>query len=271
MSVTESTKSIRLWIHGITGRMGQAITASLDHRRTEFQLLGGSGQSFVSETFNLGRTVTPQSLATILGRDHPDVIIDFSTASGNKTLYQALEICNLPKLAVVIGTTGLEDQTLRLWARLGKEKNISILYAPNTSVGVLLTLQAALQIVKPLRNLGFDIELVESHHNAKKDSPSGTALFLAKALAKTEQLQIVHDRPGKREPNEIGVHAIRGGGIIGEHEIRFIGADQEIKISHRAFNRNLFAEGALILSRWLTLKSCEFYELQDVDLSSISN
>lgn len=256
----------RLWIHGITGRMGQAIAKLLDDPANHtFQLLGGSSQNHLSEVLNLGKTVNSDTLSTVLTRDHPHVIADFSSVEGNALLLESLQKAPHLQTKVLLGTTGLPHAQQDAWKKLGR--TIPILIAPNTSIGVIQMLRAAQHIAVALSAQGFDLEIIETHHKHKKDSPSGTALFLAHRLANTLQKEVVTNPKGERTPDSIGVHGVRGGMVIGEHEIRFIGEDQEVTISHRAFERNMFAKGALRLCEWLmTQHKPNFYHLEDVNL-----
>ncbi len=256
----------RLWIHGITGRMGQAITQILgDSTYQHFQLLGGSSKNHLSEVLNLGKLVTPQTLSAVLTRDHPHVIADFTSVEGNSILLDSLFKSPQLKTKVLLGTTGLPPSQFAGWQTLSQ--TLPILYAPNTSLGIIQILKAARTIAAALCNQGFDLEIIETHHKHKKDSPSGTALFLAESLAQATQKQVVKNPQGERTAGTIGVHGVRGGMVIGEHEIRFIGEDQEVTISHRAFQRSLFAKGALRLCEWLHhQQNPGFYRLEDINL-----
>ena len=151
----------------------------------------------------------------------------------------------------LIGSTGLNPEQLSRWEQYAKSHNCPVLIAPNTSTGVLLTLQSALNIAKGLHGLDFDIEILESHHRNKIDSPSGTAMFLANNIAEHEKLSLNTNRTGKRKTDELGVVALRGGSVFGEHTVRFMGDYEEIMITHRALSRDLFASGALTLGKWL--------------------
>jgi 4-hydroxy-tetrahydrodipicolinate reductase len=256
----------RLWIHGITGRMGQAITQILsESSHHHFQLLGGSSKNHLSEVLNLGKLVTPQTLSAVLSLDHPHIIADFTSVEGNAILLESLVESPHLKTKVLLGTTGLPPEQFAKWQSLGQ--TLPILFAPNTSLGIIQMLKAARTIAAVLCDQGFDLEIIETHHKHKKDSPSGTALFLAECLAKTTQKQVVKNPQGERSPGTLGVHGVRGGLVIGEHEIRFIGEDQEVTISHRAFQRSLFAKGALKLCEWLHhQQNPGFYQLEDINL-----
>ena len=257
---------LRLWIHGLTGRMGEAMTQEIRRDKTHesFQLLGGSTKDQLVEVLNMGKSVTVETLGHVLSRDHPQVILDFTSPDGNKLLLETL--LEFPEItsAVVIGTTGLSSSLVDRWRALENQR--AVLFAPNTSVGIVQILRAAHHIAKALTALDFDLEIVETHHRLKKDSPSGTALFLAKSLASHLEQTIVENPRGERAAGSIGVHGVRGGMVVGEHEIRFLGMDQEISLKHRAFDRAVFARGALRLARWAARQKPGIYQLEDVSI-----
>jgi 4-hydroxy-tetrahydrodipicolinate reductase len=180
-----------------------------------------------------------------------DVVIDFSAPAANKNLLTDLKNRSGAKPAVLIATTGLEDSVIAEWREFAKATKSLVLVAPNTSIGVLVTLQAANLIGKKLSKLGFDIEISEIHHKRKQDAPSGTAKMLANSLAKNLDLTPVYDRKGARQSNEIGVFGLRGGGVYGEHTIGFFGEEESIELTHRALSRSLFAKGSMVLTQWL--------------------
>jgi 4-hydroxy-tetrahydrodipicolinate reductase len=246
--------------------MGREIQRVLMEATDEFRLVGGSARKFEGEPFYQGRLVTVEMLGKALSHDHVDVVFDFSTPEANQLLLAALQQAGVHGARVLIGTTGLAPQLLVEWRKVARDLDLTVLVAPNTSVGVLLTLKAALVAALPLSRMGFDIEITETHHRAKKDAPSGTARFLADALAReVHGSRVVAHRSGARQAGEIGVHAVRGGGVVGEHEIRLIGDNEEVAIRHRAFSRALFATGAVVLARWVLRQDPGVYELIDVE------
>ena len=261
---------VRLWLHGASGRMGREIQKAVFADPGQFSFVGGSSRTFEGEAFYQGRAVTPPLLGDRLIKDKPDVVIDFSTLEGNETLRSAVREGKVKGGRILIGTTGFDSSVLGEWQTLAREFDLTVLLAPNTSIGVLLTAQAALKAALPLSRLGFDIEITETHHRMKKDAPSGTAKFLANTLASgIGGLHVVSRHGGERQAGEIGVHAVRGGGVVGEHEIRIIGDFEEVTISHRAFSRSLFASGALVLAKWLRGQKPGFYGLLDVSLEDL--
>ncbi len=249
-------KLYSVWINGLNGRMGQSISEAINEDKQDFTLLGGFSEEsgFDSST----------------DFEKADLLLDFSTEEGNRQLLSFLEQSATENLAVVIGTTGLSEQRQHAWTTLAKEKGLRLLFAPNTSLGILVLAKTAMQLTPTLFGEKFDIEIVETHHRAKRDAPSGTAVFLSEAVCKANSdLKVENQRQGLRQRNEVGVHAMRGGGVFGEHAVRFIGDFEEVTLSHRAFSRSLFAKGALVLGRWLLGKEKGSYRLLDIDLKEL--
>ena len=253
-----------VWIHGSSGKMGKEIQLVLLDKKKELRLEGGSSKRFEGELFHQGQIVTPKLLSHSLTR--VDLVIDFSTPEANQVLADTFTLGELQHKAVLIGTTGLSESVKKLWEGLGRKHHLAILFAPNTSVGVLTLLRSALAATGLCTNSDFDLEIIETHHRAKIDAPSGTAKFLANGLSEAiPGSTLITDRDGVRKPGEIGIHAIRGGGVFGEHQIRFIGDHEEVTLTHRAFSRALFAKGAIQLSQWLLQQKHGVYSLADVD------
>jgi 4-hydroxy-tetrahydrodipicolinate reductase len=246
--------------------MGREIQEiCLNSRADRFALVGGSARSVENGTQNV--VSSPASIAAQLQSTQSQVILDFSSASGNQVLLTALQYARgIRDLAVLIGSTGMTEEDYQSWRSLAKERELRLLFAPNTSIGILMAVKAASLIAPSLKHLGFDIEITETHHRRKQDAPSGTAKFLAESVsASVGGLDIVTDRHGGRKENELGVHAVRGGGVFGEHEVRLIGDSEEVCVSHRAFSRTLFADGALVLASWLVAQKSGVYGLLDID------
>jgi 4-hydroxy-tetrahydrodipicolinate reductase len=166
----------------------------------------------------------------------------------------------------VIGTTGLTDEQLAQVEEAAK--GVPVVLAPNMSVGVNLLREVVRDLAAKLE--GYDIEVVETHHRNKKDAPSGTALFLARAAAegRNEKLEdvAVHGREGfsPREPGEIGIHALRGGAVVGEHRLVFYSEGEEVEVVHRALSRRTFADGALRAARFAADAKRGLYSMEDV-------
>jgi 4-hydroxy-tetrahydrodipicolinate reductase len=166
----------------------------------------------------------------------------------------------------VIGTTGLTDEQLAQVEEAAK--GVPVVLAPNMSVGVNLLREVVRDLAAKLE--GYDIEVVETHHRNKKDAPSGTALFLARAAAegRNEKLEdvAVHGREGfsPREPGEIGIHALRGGAVVGEHRLVFYSEGEEVEVVHRALSRRTFADGALRAAKFAAEAGPGLYGMADV-------
>ncbi len=247
-------------IHGHTGRMGQMLVSELsNHKNLTFG--GGISQS---ETIDSGGSTT-------VSDDHSHLqllqsssgLIDFSLPSSAKNL---LSLASKSKnKSFLICTTGLDESVIDGWQKSAKDYQHKVMVAPNTSVGIALFRKVLDQFGKTLQKYGFDAEVIETHHRYKKDAPSGTALYLAEAL-QTSKTELVGEYQGERKEHQIGMHAIRGGGVYGEHEVRFISDHEEVSFSHRALDRKLFASGALVLLNWLEAQSSGFYHFKDVDL-----
>lgn len=217
---------MKLWLHGASGKMGREIQTALA-RPVELCGMTKSGER------------DAKVLGGAIAACDPDIIVDFSNADGNLLLLEALSGSAIRNVAVLIGATGIEDFQLTTWKECATKNDWRLMVAPNTSIGVATTLHAAAVVAGTLVPKGFDMAIVETHHKAKIDAPSGTAKWIARALQSVV--------PGLKT----SLHSIRGGGVFGEHEIRFLGPHEEVVIKHRAFSRGLFAQGALHLASWL--------------------
>lgn len=191
-----------------------------------------------------------------------DVLIDFSNP---KALERLLPYVKERKIPTIFATTGLSEAQLASIKEASA--TIPVFFSANMSVGINLLIELAQKAAKFL-DTGFDIEIVEKHHNQKLDAPSGTALAIADALAEVkDDTHYVFDRHAvrkKRNPDEIGIHSIRGGTIVGEHEVIFAGRDEIISVSHRADSREIFATGALKAALFLAKQPAGFYCMKDL-------
>jgi 4-hydroxy-tetrahydrodipicolinate reductase len=192
----------------------------------------------------------------------PDVVIDFSHPSWLPALLSYCKTANVP---VVIATTGYNDDEVALIKAASTE--IPVFYTFNLSVGINLMMALAAQAAKVLN--GFDIEIVERHHNLKRDAPSGTALMLAQAMKESLDFSphYVYDRHvvrKAREHEEIGIHSVRGGTIVGEHEVIFAGHDEVLSITHSAASKEVFAAGALSAAKFVAGKTAGLYTMNDL-------
>ena len=194
-------------------------------------------------------------------KETADVIIDFSSAVG---LQERLEYAKTHNIGIVLASTGFSAEDLALVQEYAK--TTAIFKTANLSLGVNL-MQALCKAAAEVLGDAFDVEIVEKHHNLKKDAPSGTALMLADTVneAFDNQKRYVNGREGivgAREKNEIGIHAVRGGTIVGEHEVIFAGEDEIITISHSARSKRVFAAGAIRAAKYLSQKVAGMYEMK---------
>lgn len=240
-------------IRGICGKMGGNI----------LELLTAEGISAC------GVDVANKSLSVPLYanfsqvRETPDVIIDFSSPEG---LEEELLFAEANGCGVVLGTTGYSEADL---ARIAvAATRIPVFKTANLSVGVNL-MQALVRRAAEFLGESFDVEIIEKHHHLKKDAPSGTALMLAESVneGRNNALGYVYGREGivgARKENELGIHAVRGGTIVGEHEVLFCGDDEIVSISHSARSKRVFAAGAVKAAKWLVGKPAGKYDMSDL-------
>ena len=194
-------------------------------------------------------------------KEEADVIIDFSSPIG---LSERLEYAKNHKLGIVLASTGFSTDDLEMVKAYAKD--VAIFKTANLSLGVNL-MQALCKAATQVLGERYDVEIIEKHHNLKKDAPSGTALMLADSINETfaEKKTLVHGREGlvgARTKKEIGMHAVRGGTIVGEHEVIFAGEDEVITISHSATSKRVFATGAIQASKFLNGKEAGMYEMK---------
>lgn len=193
-----------------------------------------------------------------------DAIIDFSSPKATDGL---LDYCVKKKVPVVLCTTGLSDEQLEKVNEASK--SVAVLKSANMSLGVNVLLKLVQEAAKVLASSGFDVEIVEKHHNKKVDAPSGTALALADSIneAMDNQYEYVFDRSGRRQARdkkELGISAVRGGTIVGEHEIIFAGTDEVIEFKHTAYSKAIFAKGSIQAAKFLKGKEAGLYDMSNV-------
>ncbi|MGL4365604.1 MAG: 4-hydroxy-tetrahydrodipicolinate reductase [Cetobacterium sp.] len=202
------------------------------------------------------------SIEEISVNEKIDVVVDFSHFS---KLNDLLDRCVERNYPLVIATTGYSGETLEKIVEASKR--IPILLSSNTSLGIN-AINSILEKLVPKLEENFDIEIIEKHHNKKIDSPSGTAITLLETIQNSlyEKYDVVYGREGmaKREKKEIGVHAVRGGTIVGEHTIIFAGEDEIIEISHKALSKKIFAVGALKCADFIMGKQPKLYTMKDI-------
>lgn len=236
---------MNILLNGASGRVGRLIEALAD----------ADGDTAV---VGRGRSGEP-----LRARDDAEVVIDFSSPD---SMLEALAVAEASGLPFVTGTTGLnEAQRAALTEAAGR---IPVCHEANFSIGVHL-LDALVR--EAARRLGdeFDIEILEAHHRGKADTPSGTALSLAATAAAARGLEAadvidLDRRVGRRDPGRIGIQALRGGDVVGEHDVHFLGPGERLTLSHRATDRSLFARGALRAARWMLGRAPGRYGLAEV-------
>ena len=248
---------VRIIMHGCNGKMGQVITR-LAAEDGNCQIVAGI------DTFR-GIENTYPVFDNLKDCDvEADVVIDFFFFLSVDGL---LEACCEKKLPVVLCTTGLSEEQLQKVEDAAKET--AVLKSANMSLGINLLMRLLKDAAKVLAPAGYDIEIVEKHHNKKVDAPSGTALALADAINETQDPQYAYcfDRSQERKPREkreIGISAVRGGTIVGEHEVLFAGEDEVIEFKHTAYSKAVFGKGALEAAKFLAGKPAGRYEMSDV-------
>ena len=246
---------VKVILSGCFGKMGRVI-ANCVSKRDDCQVVAGVDVFDGTAEFPVFKSFKDINISA-------DVIIDFSHPS---TLPSLLEYAVQHKCPAVIATTGLSEEQIEKIHLAAKQ--IPIFFAANMSIGVALVAELAAKAAKVLEG-SFDIEIVEMHHNQKIDAPSGTALMLANtvsdALEEKPHYEFDrHSKRAKRDPHEIGIHALRGGTVVGEHEVIFAGLDEVIKISHSARSKELFAVGALNAAIFLHQKPAGLYNMKDL-------
>lgn len=193
-----------------------------------------------------------------------DVIIDFCSA---KAIDGLLDFCEQKKMPVVICTTGLSDEQLTRIKKLSE--TVAVLKSANMSLGINTLFKLLQDAAKVLATAGYDVEIVEKHHNQKLDAPSGTALALADSIneAMDNQYEYIYDRSQRREKRgkkELGLSAVRGGTIVGEHEVIFAGIDEVVEFKHTAYSKAVFAKGSVSAAKFLAGKPAGYYDMRDV-------
>ena len=247
---------VRIILCGCSGRMGHVVRGIVDEN-ADMQVVAGVDIVQGDAEFPVFSDATECNIPA-------DVIIDFSSP---KALDGVLALAKEKKLAAVLCATGYAPGQLEQIDAASKE--IAILRSANMSLGINTMAKLIAEAAKILGNNGFDIEIVERHHNQKLDAPSGTALLLADAMKPMleEEYEYVYDRSGrrmKRPKAEIGISAVRGGTIVGEQEVIFAGLDEVIEIKHTAYSKAVFAKGAVNAARFLAGKPAGMYTMKEV-------
>lgn len=247
----------RIIMHGCNGKMGQVISNLVENDQDAEIVAGIDVFLGVENKYPVFPSIKE---CTVEG----DVVIDFSNAAVVDTL---LDQCIEKQLPVVLCTTGLSEEQLK-HVELAS-KSIPVLKSANMSMGINTIMELLQKAVSVLAPAGFDVEIVEKHHNQKLDAPSGTAIALADSMnqAMDYSFEYVYDRSQvrkKRECKELGISAVRGGTIVGEHEVIFAGIDEVIEIKHTAYSKAIFGKGAVCAAKYLKGKEPGMYDMQKV-------
>ena len=248
---------VKMIMHGCNGRMGQVIS-SICQEDSDIQIVAGiDPYDGIENSYPVFQRIEDCKVEA-------DVVVDFAAASAVDSL---LKYCVQHQLPVVLCTTGLSEEQNRKVEEAGRKT--AVLKSANMSLGVNVLMELLQKAARILAPAGFDMEIVEKHHNQKVDAPSGTALALADSIneALENAYQYKYDRTQerkKREKNEIGIQAVRGGSIVGEHEVIFAGLDEVIEIRHTAYSKGIFGKGAVEAAKFLAGKPAGLYNMADV-------
>lgn len=248
---------IKLLMHGCNGKMGRMITGIVREDENTVMVAGVDSYTEKANDYPVFSSIDKCDVQV-------DAVIDFSNSGAVDGL---LTYCADNQVPVVLCTTGLTEEQLKRVDEASKK--VAILKSANMSLGVNMLLKLLKDATKVLAPAGFDIEIVEKHHNQKLDAPSGTALALADSINEElkNEYKYTYDRSQerrKREKNEIGISAVRGGTIVGEHEIIFAGEDEVVEFKHTAYSRAVFGKGAVEAAKFLAGKAAGMYDMSDV-------
>ncbi|MGP4733342.1 MULTISPECIES: 4-hydroxy-tetrahydrodipicolinate reductase [unclassified Psychrobacter] len=271
MSEQANHKSINVGVIGAGGRMGRMLIEAVQNNpqttlkaaiERQGSSLVGADAGEVAAIGHLNVQIVDDLAAVI---DDIDVLIDFSLPDATE---KNMQVCAEHNVAMVIGTTGFNEQQEQVLAKASEK--ITIVYAGNYSTGVNLSLKLLGMAAKAFGN-DADVEIIEAHHKHKIDAPSGTAYMMAEAVAEArgQNLKDVaiygrEGQTGERESGTIGIHAVRGGEIVGDHTVMFIADGEVVEITHRARARMTFAAGAVRAATWVVEQEVGQYNMQDV-------
>ena len=248
---------VKIIMHGCNGHMGQVISGIVE-KDPDAEIVAGI------DIADQGKNSYPVFTDIDACQVEADAIIDFSSAKATDKL---LEYSAARQIPVVLCSTGLSEEQLAKVEETSKK--VAVLKSANMSLGINTLLKLVQDAAKVLATAGFDMEIVEKHHHLKVDAPSGTALALADSIneAMDNKYHYVYDRSQKREKRddkEIGISAVRGGTIVGEHEIIFAGQDEVIEFKHTAYSKAIFGKGAVEAAKFLAGKPAGRYDMSDV-------
>ena len=248
---------VKIIMHGCNGHMGQVISDIVE-KDPDAEIVAGI------DIADQGKNSYPVFTDIDACQVEADAIIDFSSAKATDKL---LEYSAARQIPVVLCSTGLSQEQLAKVEETSRK--VAVLKSANMSLGINTLLKLVQDAARVLAAAGFDMEIVEKHHRLKLDAPSGTALALADSIneAMDNQYHYVYDRSQKREKRddkEIGISAVRGGTIVGEHEIIFAGHDEVIEFKHTAYSKAIFGKGAVEAAKFLAGKPAGRYDMSDV-------
>lgn len=248
---------VKIIMHGCNGHMGQVISGIVE-KDPDAEIVAGI------DIADQGKNSYPVFTDIDACQVEADAIVDFSSAKATDKL---LEYSVARQIPVVLCSTGLSEEQLAKVEETSKK--VAVLKSANMSLGINTLLKLVQDAAKVLATAGFDMEIVEKHHRLKVDAPSGTALALADSIneAMDNKYHYVYDRSQKREKRddkEIGISAVRGGTIVGEHEIIFAGQDEVIEFKHTAYSKAIFGKGAVEAAKFLAGKPAGRYDMSDV-------
>lgn len=248
---------VRMIMHGCNGKMGQVITGICKEDENIEIVAGVDPYTELKNSYPVFAKISECDVQA-------DVIVDFAAAPAVDEL---LEYSVKKQVPVVLCTTGLTEEQLAKVEETSKK--VAVLKSANMSLGINMLMDLLKKAANILAPAGFDMEIVEKHHNQKLDAPSGTALALADSIneALNNAYDYKYDRSQerkKREKYEIGIQAVRGGNIVGEHEVIFAGTDEVIEFKHTAYSKAVFAKGAVEAAKFLAGKPAGRYEMSDV-------
>ncbi len=248
---------VKIIMHGCNGHMGQVISGIVE-KDPDAEIVAGI------DIADQGKNSYPVFTDIDACQVEADAIIDFSSAKATDKL---LEYSVARQIPVVLCSTGLSEEQLAKVEETSKK--VAVLKSANMSLGINTLLKLVQDAAKVLAAAGFDMEIVEKHHRLKVDAPSGTALALADSIneAMDNKYHYVYDRSQKREQRddkEIGISAVRGGTIVGEHEVIFAGQDEVIEFKHTAYSKAIFGKGAVEAAKFLAGKPAGRYDMSDV-------
>ena len=249
----------KIILSGCNGHMGQVIARLASTDESVKIVLGCDINTQMKNSFSaIAQAADGGGFA-----DAADAVIDFSHPSNFENV---VSYCKRTKTPLVMATTGLSDEQKAELVSLSE--SVAVFFSANMSLGVNLLVSLAKKAAEILGD-SFDIEIIEKHHNQKIDAPSGTALMIADELSESlsETPKYVYDRHSvrrKRSKNEIGIHSVRGGTIVGEHDVIFAGTDEIVEIRHTAMSKEIFAAGSLKAAKFISGKKAGMYDMADI-------